>query len=63
MTIARCGVKASSPTAMNAEIRATYGRMRNSSNDDEVRKVIEMLSNVKLDLRENDSCALLLMRT
>ncbi len=40
---------------MNAEIHATYGRMRNSSNDDEVRKVMEMLCNLKLNLRENDS--------
>ncbi len=40
---------------MNAEIRATYGRMRNSSKLDEVRKVMEMLSNLKLNLGENDS--------
>ncbi len=31
------------------------GRMRNSSKDDEVRKVMEMLSNLKLNLRESDS--------
>ncbi len=37
------------------EIRATYGRMRNSSKDDEGLKVMEMLSNLKLNLRENDS--------
>ncbi len=29
--------------------------MRSSSKDDEVRKVMEMLSNLKLNLRENDS--------
>ncbi len=53
MTIARCWVKANClPTAMNAEIHATYGRMRNSSKDDEVRKVMEMLSNLKLNLRK-----------
>ncbi len=40
---------------MNAEIRATYGRMRKNSKDDEVRKVMEMLSNLKLNLRENYS--------
>ncbi len=56
MTIARCWVEANClPTAMDAEIRATYGRMRNSSKDDEVRKVMEMLSNLKLHQRENDS--------
>ncbi len=55
MTVARW-VKANClPTAMNAEIRTTYGRMRNSSKDDEVRKVMEILSCLKLNLRENDS--------
>ncbi len=44
-----CWVKANClPLAMSAEIRSTYGRMRNSSKDDEVRNVMEMLANLKL---------------
>ncbi len=56
MTISRSRIKANYlPTAVNAEIRATFERMGNSSKDDEARKVMEMLSNLKLNLRENDS--------
>ncbi len=40
---------------MSAEIRSTYGRMRNSSMDDEVRNVMEMLVNLRLNLGEDDS--------
>ncbi len=51
-----CWVKANSlPLAMTAEIRSTYGRMRNSSKDDELRNVMEMLANLKLNLGEDDS--------
>ncbi len=40
---------------MSAEIRSTYGRMRNSSKDDEVRNVMEMLANLRLNVGEDDS--------
>ncbi len=40
---------------MSAEIRSTYGRMRKSSEDDEVRSVMEMLANLRLNLGEDDS--------
>ncbi len=40
---------------MSAEIRSTYGRMRNISKDIEVRNVMEMLANLRLNLREDDS--------
>ncbi len=54
--IARCWVNANClPFAMSAEIRSTYGRMRNSSKDDEVRNVMEMLANLRLNLGEDDS--------
>ncbi len=40
---------------MSAEIRSTNGRMRNSPKDDEVRNVIEILANLRLNLGEGDS--------
>ncbi len=40
---------------MSAEIRSTYGRMRNSSKDDEARNVMEMLANLRLNLGDDDS--------
>ncbi len=40
---------------MSAEIRSSYGRMCNSSNDNEVRNVMEMLANLKLNIGEEDS--------
>ncbi len=43
------------PLAMSAEIRSTYGRMRNSSKDDEARNAMEMLANLRLTLGEDDS--------
>ncbi len=39
----------------NAEIRSTYGRMCNSSKDNKVRNVLEMLANLKLNICEEDS--------
>ncbi len=63
MAIGRCWVKANwLPTAMSAEIRATYGRMRNSSRNDDVRNVMEMLANLKISLGEGDTLRTTLMR-
>ncbi len=40
---------------MSAEIRSTYGRMCNSSKDNEVRNAMEIFANLKLNIGEEDS--------
>ncbi len=45
-----CWVKANClPLAMSAEIRSIYGRMRNSSKDDEVRNVTFIASTLNVE--------------
>ncbi len=40
---------------MSAEICATYGRMRYSSRDDDVRNDMEMLANLEINLGRGDT--------